>query len=213
MFTLIILPNFKGNKKDWIWAITLCLILDAITILGVTPSYGQTGQEIANSALTLTKDNVQYDATYYSIPYPNGDVPSNKGVCTDVVIRTYRKVGIDLQKEIHEDMKANFNDYPSKRIWGLTHTDKNIDHRRVPNIERFLTREGMMVKSADPYEPGDIVTWTLYGGQTHIGIVSNIKVPNTNRYKIIHNIGSGQVLEDCLYSYKIRYHFKYINVL
>src|SRR5690606_32328339 len=132
------------------------------------------------------------------------DVPADKGVCTDVVIRAYRKFGLDLQKEVHLDMKSNFDKYPKN--WGLSQPDRNIDHRRVPNLMTFFSRHGTVKKiTQDPkdYLPGDIVCWNLGGGITHIGIVSGKKSADGKRYLIVHNIGAGQVLEDCLFSYKI----------
>jgi len=165
---------------------------------------------LSTFALNLTKQNVTYDPTYFSIPYPNGDVPGNKGVCTDVVIRAYRKLGIDLQKEVHEDMKANFNLYPTK--WGLTKPDKNIDHRRVPNLMTSFTRHGEVKsinQTASNYLPGDVVCWDLGGGVTHIGLVVNKKSEDKVRYLIVHNIGDGQVLADCLFQFKIIGHFRY----
>lgn len=167
-------------------------------------------RRFADSALTLTKQYVTYDAAYRVIPYPDGDVPADKGVCTDVVIRAYRKFGIDLQKEVHEDMKAHFSIYPKN--WGLKSTDKNIDHRRVPNLMTFFSRKGTTKKiSDDPkdYIPGDIVCWNLGGGITHIGIVSNKRSTDGQHYKIVHNIGGGQVLEDCLFDFKIIGHYSY----
>jgi len=165
---------------------------------------------LADSAFTLTKQKVQYDPAYVQIAYPNGDVPANKGVCTDVVIRAYRKLGIDLQKEVHEDMKANFANYPKK--WGLSRPDKNIDHRRVPNLMTFFSRHGTVKKisqNASDYQPGDIVCWDLGNGLTHIGIVSSKKSKDKQRYLIIHNIGAGQVSEDCLFDWKIIGHYTY----
>ena len=165
---------------------------------------------LSTSALALTKQNVTYDPTYFSIPYPNGDVPSDKGVCTDVVIRAYRKLGIDLQKEVHEDMNANFKLYPKK--WGLTKTDKNIDHRRVPNLMTFFARHGevkTMNQTPSNYQPGDIVCWDLGGSVTHIGLVVNKKSEDKVRYLIVHNIGGGQVLADCLFQFKIIGHYRY----
>jgi len=165
---------------------------------------------LADSALTLTHDHVVYDGSYFSLDYPGGDVPANKGVCTDVVIRAYRKLGIDLQKEVHEDMMAHFDVYPKN--WGLSSTDKNIDHRRVPNLMVFFSRHGT-TKSKSPqssdYQPGDIVCWNLGSGLTHIGIVSNVKNSDQTRYQIIHNIGGGQVLEDCLFNFEIIGHYSY----
>lgn len=164
----------------------------------------------ADSAFLLTKQNVVYDPSYFSIAYPNGDVPADKGVCTDVIIRAYRKFGIDLQQKLHEDIKANFNQYPQK--WGLKKPDKNIDHRRVPNLMTFFSRHGIsktLSQKASDYAPGDIVCWDLGGGITHIGIVSNIKSFDGKRFQIIHNIGQGQVLEDCLFDFQIIGHYQY----
>lgn len=166
--------------------------------------------KLADSAFVLTKQFVIYDPQYFQIKYPNGDVPSGKGVCTDVVIRAYRKLGIDLQKEVHEDMKLNFSKYP--KIWGLTKTDRNIDHRRVPNLMKYFERFGSVKtisKIGKDYTPGDIVCWNLGGAVTHIGIVSKLKSKDGLRYLVIHNIGAGQVLEDCLFSYKIIGHYQY----
>ena len=169
-------------------------------------------QQLADSAETLSQDRVVYDAGYFSISYPNGDVPKGKGVCTDVVIRAYRKVGIDLQKEVHEDMKKHFQFYP--KIWGLTTTDKNIDHRRVPNLMKFFERHGRsLAMSDDPadYQPGDIVCWNLGGAITHIGLVTDEHSSDGRRFKIIHNIGGGQVIEDMLFDYPIIGHYRYFK--
>ncbi|MDQ6787097.1 MAG: DUF1287 domain-containing protein [Acidobacteriota bacterium] len=157
---------------------------------------------------TLTKS---YDPNYTVIAYPNGDVPVEKGVCTDVVIRAFRKAGVDLQREVHEDMTANFAAYPKK--WGLKSPDANIDHRRVPNLQTFFTRKGKslpVTEWAEDYKPGDVVSWDLDGkGMTHIGIVSNFYNENTQRYSIIHNIGAGAQAEDVLFDWKITGHFRY----
>ncbi len=164
---------------------------------------------LSQAALELTNENVTYDPSYFSIDYPNGDVLKGKGVCTDVVIRAYRKMGIDLQKEVHEDMKANFSVYP--KIWGLRTTDKNIDHRRVPNLMTYFKRQGAdksITKNTNDYLPGDVVCWNLGGAITHIGIVVNKKSKDGNRNLIVHNIGSGQVLEDCLFDFKIIGHYR-----
>jgi uncharacterized protein YijF (DUF1287 family) len=166
--------------------------------------------ELSNAAMELTKQSVTYDPTYFKINYPNGDVPADKGVCTDVVIRAYRKLNIDLQQLIHEDMKLNFNSYPKN--WGLTTTDKNIDHRRVPNLMTFFSRHGESLtisKNASDYKPGDLVTWDLGGNTPHIGIVINQKSAEAGRYLIVHNIGHGQEISDCLFHYKITGHYRY----
>lgn len=169
-------------------------------------------ESLADSSLTLTKQQVRYDPSYFRINYPNGDVPSDKGVCTDVIIRTYRKLGIDLQKEVHEDMQSHFSLYPKN--WGTTHTDKNIDHRRVPNLMTFFTRLGTskpLTKNASDYLPGDIVCWNLGGAVTHIGIVIKQKSKDGRRPLIVHNIGGGQVMEDCIFNFKIIGHYRYGN--
>ena len=181
-------------------------------ILTISSAVGQTNfyDRLADSTLVLTKQKVQYDPAYFRIDYPNGDVPENRGVCTDVIVRAYRKLGIDLQKEVHEDMKANFDKYPKN--WGLSRPDKNIDHRRVPNLMTFFTRHGTVKRISqypNDYEPGDIVCWNLDGGTTHIGIVVKRKSTDGERYLIVHNIGAGQVLEDCLFRYKIIGHYRY----
>lgn len=167
-------------------------------------------QKLSNAAITLTKDNVHYNGAYVSLPYPNGDVPKGQGVCTDVIIRAYRKLGIDLQKEVHEDMKSNFLKYP--KIWGLKKTDTNIDHRRVPNLETFFSRKGQklaVTKDPSDYKTGEMVTWMINDKMPHIGIVTHLKSRDGKRNLIVHNVGGGQVLADCLFNYKIVGHYKY----
>jgi len=168
--------------------------------------------KLSESAISLTNQKVIYDPKYYVIKYPNGDVPSDRGVCTDVVIRAYRKLEIDLQKEVHEDMKNNFSLYPTN--WGLKTTDKNIDHRRVPNLMKFFERHNAKLSITDnsvDYKPGDLVCWNLGGAITHIGIVVDKKSNDGKRNLIVHNIGGGQVLADCLFEYKIIGHYRYIK--
>lgn len=177
---------------------------------GLALGQNNLSRNLSEAAIELTTQDVAYDPSYFSIAYPNGDIPSNKGVCTDVIIRAYRKLGTDLQKEVHEDMAANFSEYP--KIWGLSSTDKNIDHRRVPNLMVFFSRHGMVkpiTNNPTDYLPGDIVCWNLGGGTTHIGLVVNKKSADENRYLIVHNIGGGQVLADCLFDYKIIGHYSY----
>ena len=165
---------------------------------------------LSSAAIELTHQDVKYDPAYFSIAYPNGDVPANKGVCTDVIIRAYRKLGIDLQKNVHEDMVKNFKLYPNK--WGLKKTDTNIDHRRVPNLQTFFKRHGVSLdptKNPGDYHPGDLVTWDLGKGITQIGIVINKKSTDNKRHLIVHNIGNGQEVSDCLFSYTITGHYQY----
>lgn len=183
-----------------------------LVFLTINFAVGQTSfsAKLSDAALQLTKQNVVYDPSYVEIKYPDGDVPINKGVCTDVVIRAYRKLGIDLQKEVHEDMKANFNKYP--KGWGLKQPDTNIDHRRVPNLMVFFERQGTVKpisEKPEGYLPGDIVCWNLGGSITHIGLVVNKRSLDGKRYLIVHNIGGGQVLADCLFDFKIIGHYRY----
>ncbi|MCG3726251.1 DUF1287 domain-containing protein [Vibrio cincinnatiensis] len=167
---------------------------------------------LVEAAKERTNYSVAYDGSYIKIGYPNGDVPPNIGVCTDVVIRSYRKLGVDLQVLVHEDMRDNFSSYPSNRIWGLSKPDRNIDHRRVPNLQVFFRRNGQSLPiSAEglSYKAGDIVTWVLPGNLPHIGIVTNELSGDKKRRLIVHNIGSGPVLEDMLFDFKITGHFRY----
>lgn len=166
--------------------------------------------QLAKAGETLTQQRVVYDPTYFSISYPNGDVPADRGVCTDVVVRAYRKLHIDLQQLVHEDIRDHFHVYPNK--WGLRRPDKNIDHRRVPNLMTFFTRHGQslpVTQQAADYLPGDVVTWDLGHGITHIGLVVTQVSADRKRYLLVHNIGNGQELSDCLFSYRITGHFRY----
>ena len=197
----ILLPSMKRHL------LTLLFILSTVTL---TVGQAAFSERLSEAAIELTSQDVVYDPSYFSIAYPNGDIPSDKGVCTDVIIRAYRTLGTDLQKEVHEDMKANFNKYPKN--WGLTSTDKNIDHRRVPNLMVFFSLHGMVkpiTNNSTDYLPGDIICWNLGGGTTHIGLVVNQKSTDGRRYLIVHNIGGGQVLADCLFDYKIIGHYSY----
>ena len=159
--------------------------------------------QIVQSARNQIGKTLRYDPAYTKLTYPMGDVPMEKGVCTDVVIRALREQNIDLQELIHQDMSRNFSVYPKR--WGLKQPDTNIDHRRVPNLMTYFTRQGWAVQDAD-YQAGDIVTWELKGNRPHIGIVSDRKIGD--RPLIIHNIGSGTREDDVLYSYTITGHFR-----
>jgi len=160
-------------------------------------------QQLVDAAKTQIGVTLGYDPGYIRIPYPNGDVPLETGVCTDVIIRAYRKMGIDLQKEVHEDMKKNFAKYP--RIWGLSKPDTNIDHRRVPNLQVFFERHGKSLPLDKDFQAGDIVTWNLSpkgGSIPHIGIVSGDNF-------VIHNMGYGTLEQSILFSYEITGHYRY----
>ena len=166
--------------------------------------------QLVDAALERTKHHVRYEASYVVIPYPNGDVPENIGVCTDEVIRAYRTIGVDLQKDVHEDMAKHFVAYP--KHWGLKKPDKNIDHRRVPNLETLFKRKGKVLEisqtDASLYHAGDVVTWKVQG-LPHIGMVTDQY--KNNRPMIVHNIGAGPQLEDMLFNYPITGHFRYVG--
>ncbi|MFT4682546.1 MAG: hypothetical protein ACJAU0_002348 [Flavobacteriales bacterium] len=171
--------------------------------------YAQVGAlDIADAALVIVDDRVIYDPSYFSMAYPNGDVPSDRGVCTDVVIRTYRVLGIDLQRFVHEDMNSNFAVYPQR--WGLKGPDKNIDHRRVPNLMTFFERKGKVLPNEGLFGPGEIVCWDLGGGILHIGMISSSRGTSGN-YLVVHNIGGGQVLEDVLFRFELIGHYLYLG--
>jgi uncharacterized protein len=183
----------------------LLILIVFIPTIFISVGQSSFNERLADSTLLLTKQIVRYDKTNFLLKYPNGDVPSDKGICNDVVIRAYRKLGVDLQKEVHEDMNSNFSNYP--KIWGLTKPDKNIDHRRVPNLMTFFARNGTIKLISS--SPTDIVCWNLGGSVTHIGIVVKKKSEDGQRHLIVHNIGSGQVIEDCLFNYNIIGHNRY----
>jgi uncharacterized protein YijF (DUF1287 family) len=197
-----------SNESHYMRKLSLLLLLCLMVVDVHALSPFQ--QKLAVAAESLTRQRVIYDPAYVVLPYPNGDVPPNKGVCTDVVIRAYRKMGIDLQRLVHEDMKNHFKLYPQK--WGMSGPDKNIDHRRVPNLMVFFSRKGTEIEisnNANDYQPGDEVAWDLGNRVTHIGIVSSKRTRDNKRHLMVHNIGQGQVLEDCLFSYTVIGHYRY----
>jgi uncharacterized protein len=168
-------------------------------------------RRLVAAAIERTHHSVRYVSEYVRIPYPGGDVPADTGVCTDEIVRSYRAVGIDLQKEVHEDMVQNFAAYPNKRRWMLAHPDSNIDHRRVPNLMVFFQRKGESLPITDraqDYAPGDLVTWDLGGNVPHIGIVVDRKA-GSGRFMMVHNIGEGPKMEDVIFNWKITGHYRY----
>ena len=190
----------------------LCMFF--ISLIWVVPVQADDtfAKKLAQAAIERTAHEISYDGRYFKIPYPGGDIPAHLGVCTDVIIRTYRALGIDLQKVVHEDMKAHFNAYP--KLWGLKSTDTNIDHRRVPNLQAFFTRKGQslpVTQNPADYKTGDLVTWNLktIGSLPHIGIVTDRRSRDGLRPLIVHNIGAGTTLEDMLFSYTITGHYRY----
>ena len=167
-------------------------------------------KQMLDGAIAQAGVTTSYDPSYVALDYPGGDVPEKTGVCSDVVVRAFRKAGIDLQKEIHEDMKAARSDYPTK--WGATSTDANIDHRRVLNLMAYFRRQGKSVTvsyDAAEYLPGDIVAWDLTGGIDHIGIVTNMLSDSGDHYLIVHNIGAGTRVEDVLFEWTIKGHYRF----
>jgi uncharacterized protein len=171
-------------------------------------------RKLVAAAIERTHHVVRYDPAYVRIPYPGGDVPADTGVCTDEVIRAYRALGVDLQKEVHEDMVQNFSAYPHNWKWVLSRPDSNIDHRRVPNLMVFFGRKGQSLSVSsqmDDYSPGDLVTWDLGGNVPHIGTVVDRRSPQTGRYMLVHNIGQGPKMEDVLFNWKITGHYRYFG--
>lgn len=169
-------------------------------------------RRVVEAAIEQTAYTRRYDPSYVKLDYPGGDVPLDRGVCSDVLVRAFRKAGIDLQKEVHQDMRAGFNAYPKR--WGLTRPDPNIDHRRVPNLMTFFRRSGKALAISnrkEDYLPGDIVAWDLGNGLTHIGLVTNMISEPTGAYKIVHNIGAGVQVEDVLFSWEIIGHYRYFR--
>jgi uncharacterized protein len=185
-----------------------------IFFLTSSVSYAQTNpDELVEAAIERTRHSVRYDGRYISIPYPGGDVPDDLGVCTDVIIRSYRTIGVDLQKLVHLDMKSDFGAYPSRRLWRLSKPDTNIDHRRVPNLQVFFARKGQQLQissNASDYKPGSLVTWMLPGNLPHIGIVTNKLHSVSGNPLIVHNIGAGPKLEDILFKYPITGHYRFL---
>ncbi len=194
--------------KKLIVILLLCIPILALAYRPGEPPYFS--KKLVEAAIERTNHHVRYDGAYRKIRYPNGDVPNDIGVCTDVIIRSYRELGIDLQKDLHQDMRHNFYLYP--KLWRLTRPDTNIDHRRVPNLQTFFIRKGVVLpltQNPDDYVAGDIVTWMLPGNLAHIGIVIDMRSEDGNIPFIVHNIGSGPVIEDMLFDYQVTGHYRY----
>lgn len=189
------------------------------TVRRITPSYPKRrnasfAKSLSNAAVARTRSRVRYDGRYVKIRYPWGDVPKSIGVCTDVVIRSYRRLGIDLQKAVHEDMaNGGFYDYPNVKKWGLSSPDKNIDHRRVYNLQAFFRRHGAQLpisRNPTQYKPGDLVTWMVGPNLPHIGIVVEQRSKaDPRRHMIVHNIANGPQIEDILFRFRITGHYRY----
>ncbi len=205
-FAICLLPFRRSHSA--IQSFIALLTALALVTGGHAQEAATTGKRIVTAARQQVGVTKGYDPAYTALAYPAGDVPLRTGVCCDVVVRALRQIGIDLQKEVHEDMQKNFSAYPQK--WGLKGPDKNIDHRRVPNLMRYFERHQIAMhekfKQAETYRPGDIVTWDLGGGLVHIGIVSDRMTGSTPL--IIHNIGGGAQEEDILFQYQVIGHYR-----
>lgn len=190
--------------------------LAALPLLSMGPRYlaarpADPAAKLVDAARAQIGVTTQYDGAYRRIAYPEGDVEPERGVCTDVVVRAYRAaLGADLQKLVHEDMAANFAVYPAN--WGLTRPDRNIDHRRVPNLATFFRRQGAVLAGDDVLAPGDLVTQTIGGGLPHISVVSDRRVRGAARMLVIHNIGGGTEYADILERFPVNGRFRYLPV-
>jgi uncharacterized protein len=190
-------------------ALILLLVLPHVALAQGRATADARAEQLVAAAVAQTRSRVTYDGSYRRIPYPGGDVPETIGVCTDVVIRAYRRVGVDLQVKVHEDMRRAFKSYP--QMWGMSRPDPNIDHRRVPNLQTFLRRAGAeQPASREPaaYRAGDLVTWMLPRNLPHIGIVTGARSP-TGTPLVVHNIGRGPEVEDILFAYVVTGHYRY----
>ncbi|WP_299881389.1 DUF1287 domain-containing protein [uncultured Cocleimonas sp.] len=206
----------ESIENDLKYALERASIPRATTSIQTSPivAISSFQDHLARQAELRLQSNVTYDGRYVKIGYPMGDVPKNIGVCTDVVIRSFRGLGIDLQQRVHEDMKRNFHRYPNN--WRLSKPDTNIDHRRVPNLMTYFKRIGAslaVTQNPVDYKVGNIVTWDLGQGLTHIGIVSNSVSAITGNPLIVHNIGAGPELNDMLFKHRITGHFNYGTAL
>ncbi len=195
------------------FALIVCVVVGRFDLHGQAPAEDARAakvRKVLENAHAQVGTTVLYDPAYADLKYPGGDVPADRGVCTDVVIRAFRAVGIDLQQLVHEDMKAHFSSYP--KSWGLSRPDTNIDHRRVPNLMTFFARQGKslpVTANVADYQSGDVVTWSLPGGLPHIGLVVNETSPeDPARHLMIHNIGEGAKMEDVLFGFKITGHYR-----
>jgi uncharacterized protein len=200
-----ILPTTDGGILG---AVSMARAFLMISLLAVASGAQvvATAVKLAQAAEAQVGVTTEYDPAYRKLAYPGGDVPRDRGVCTDVVIRAFRTIGMDLQKAVHEDMRANFKRYPQS--WGLRGPDRNIDHRRVPNLMMFFKRKGKSVPLNGPYQVGDVVAWRLPGGLLHIGVVARTRA-RSGRPLVVHNIGRGAQTEDVLDAYQKIGHYRW----
>ena len=214
--------KIEGVKKSlsirgWL-ALLFAFVATALSVAETRPASGNPRQEFLDklvaAAIERTNHSVKYVSAYVHLDYPGGDVPADTGVCSDEIIRAYRAVGVDLQKEVHEDLVKNWSKYPPKSKWHQEHPDPSIDHRRVPNLMVFFSRKGESLpisSRAEDYSPGDIVTWDLGGDVPHIGLLVNVGSKESGRLLIVHNIGQGPKMEDVLFRWKITGRYRYFG--
>ncbi len=198
-----LVPMLKANQQE-------VSIEQAELLISHLRDAGGQGAALAALALELSGEDITYDAAYYKIDYPNGDIAPGKGHAADVIIRCFRGLGIDLQREMHEDMARNFRLYP--QLWGAIAPDTHIDHRRIPNLERFFERHGQsLTPTRDPagYRPGDIVVWSLANAEKHIGVVVPGPGKRANEPWVVHHKDTTIKWENSLFDYKIESHFRY----
>jgi uncharacterized protein len=198
------IEHYRALQRAVLVCLCLCLAL---------PAWAQPiqPQQLVSAARQQVGVTLGYDPVYRRLDYPGGDVPLATGVCTDVLIRALRAQGLDLQQAVHEDMRAHFSAYPQS--WGLKRPDRNIDHRRVPNLMTWLRRQGLARPSsaaASAYLAGDVVTWDLGNGLSHIGIVSDHRTAQGVPL-ILHNIGRGTREEDILFAFKVTGHYRFAS--
>jgi uncharacterized protein len=203
--------------RGWL-ALLFAFVATALSVAETRPASRNLQQEfldkLVTAAIERTNHSVKYVSAYVHLGYPGGDVPADTGVCSDEIIRAYRAVGVDLQKEVHEDMAKNWSEYPPKSKWHQEHPDPSIDHRRVPNLMVFFNRKGESLPIstlAEDYSPGDMVTWDLGGDVPHIGMLVNVKSKEGGRFLAVHNIGQGPKMEDVLFRWKVTGHYRYFG--
>ncbi len=204
-----IIPKNSGINYNIVMRITILLFFFLFAAFTLLPGYQseEVHLKIAQAAMEQVGVTTIYAPGYIRLSYPGGDIPRERGVCSDVVVRAFREIGIDLQREVYEDMKKHFKEYP--KFWKMKAPDPNIDHRRVPNLMKFFQRLGKGLRLDSEYKPGDIVAWQLEHGLFHIGIVSAEIVKGEKQYYLIHNIGAGAQKEDVLHEFKIIGHYRW----
>jgi uncharacterized protein len=208
-FAILLLVSFAGCRQQAHRGSSIG-VLPARPVLKALPQNSSPQlKQLIDGAVAQAGVTTGYDPSYVSIQYPGGDVPINTGVCSDVLVRAFRKTGIDLQKEVHEDMARAWDEYPKR--WGLSSPDSNIDHRRVLNLMTYFKRQGKSIPitaEPDDYLPGDVVAWDLGGGVYHIGLVTNMLSETQRECLIVHNIGGGTRVEDVLLNWTIKGHYR-----